>query len=185
MPSFIPIGPTSRGKDGSWRGGSALVGIWTLALLFGALTPLPTIVWGRGTLASILDVVLLIGLVMSVPYASRWLTGKKAKENDVAHRGSILFEAVNPVDGSVVNRVYHPEKSGSWTPPLNKGISRSLDTRMTIWRELSWVAPVTFGDIVLTTLWNAVLLLTGRVNNRRDPRPGDGEGLDYGDEELA
>ena len=183
MFDLIPIGPTSGDKDGSWRGGAALVGVWTLALLFGVLTPLPTIVWGRGTLASVLDVVFLIGIIMSLPYAWRWVRGGDSPA-EPDKKGPLLFEQVNPNDGRV-HRVYQPEKGNGWSPPLNRGISRSLDSRMTIWRELSWVAPVTFGDIILTWAWNIVLMLTGGFHERRRPRKQDRESPDYGDEEFV
>lgn len=135
-------------------------------LLFGVLTPLPVVVFGSDTLPSILMVFVIIGLVMSIPYGWPWLKGGTPKEAE--RKGAVLSE-YSDSDGKM-HRIYHPDGSRGWSPPLNKGINRSLDSRMTIWREVSWVAPVTFGDIVLTWIWNALLLFTGRTHGRLSRR---------------
>jgi hypothetical protein len=159
---MIPVGPTRGDKDGSWRGGAFLVGAWSIFLVFGLFTPMPTFVLSEGFWRSFLIVWAVIGVVMSFPYA--WEFHKAQLKASSNKKGPILFETRDT--NGILQTVYHPEGPGGSSPPLNKGIARNLDTRWTIWREFTWVAPVTFGDMLLTWAWNLVFM------GSRARRPG-------------
>lgn len=166
---MIPVGPTRGDKDGSWRGGSFLVGGWTILLVLGLFTPMPTFVLSDGFWGSFLWTWFGIGAVMSIPYALAW--NKLQAKPDLKKKSYAIYEARD--DSGVVHAVYHPDGPSGSSPPLNKGISRSLDARWTIWREFTWVAPVTFGDIVLTAVWNLLFrVLHGRRPSRGVTRAG-------------
>ncbi|MBI2683878.1 MAG: hypothetical protein HYX33_00565 [Actinobacteria bacterium] len=156
---MIPFGPTNGEKDGSWRGGSALIGVWLIFWFFGLFPKIPQIVFSGGFWQSFLLALALLGIIMSFPYAWQWVRGRPPSTRN--GNTQVLYQGTDASGQDVV--VYHPEvKAGSWAAPLNKGSTRNLSTRMTIWREFTWVAPVTVGDLALTSAWNIVLILLGR-----------------------
>jgi hypothetical protein len=177
----IPFAPTKGEKDGAWRGGAAFVGSWGILWFLGVMTPLPVFVTSfHSVLGSFVIAFALLGLFMSMPYAWLWIRGKRPESG--SSKGVLLYELSGP--NGQKTAVYNPAGPSGWSPPLNKGISRSLDTRNTIWRELTWVAPVTVGDVMLTAFWNLVLILLGRTRSAEDAKHLRGDPFDH-DSELA
>lgn len=173
---MIPFGPTKGDKDGAWRGGAAFAGLWAILWFLGVLTPLPIVVLDMThPVGSFVIAFALLGAFMSLPYAWRWLSGNAPRAP--MQKGPVLVEVIDS-DGKQTH-VYHPDGPGGWSPPLNKGIGRSISSRTTIWREVSWVAPVTVGDVILTAFWNVVGTLMGRMRNRRST-VGTGRSYDDG-----
>lgn len=161
---MIPFGPTKDEKDGAWRGGAAFVGAWAILWFLGLLTPLPLSIVDPSTLVgSFITAFAIIGAFMSAPFAWLRIRGGGGGGGG-ARKGHVLYEIHDPQGNTTA--VYHPDGPKGWSPPLNKGISRSLDSRTTIWREISWVAPVTVGDVMLTAVWNVIILALGRAQAR-------------------